>query len=80
MTKETKENLNEAKQTEESKSLLIFLLGRGGEGGLSLKIVDIDLAREYMLAKLKKPAVILFQEFFIIGRAFWIENKYIIFF
>lgn len=51
MTKETKENLNEAKQTEESKSLLIFLLGRGGEGGLSLKIVDIDLPREYMLAK-----------------------------
>lgn len=47
MTKDTKENLNEAKQTEESKSLLIFLWG----GGLSLKIVDIDLPREYMLAK-----------------------------
>lgn len=27
MTKETKENLNEAKQTEESKSLLIFYGG-----------------------------------------------------
>lgn len=52
MTKETKENLNEAKQTEESKSLLIFLWGGGeGGGGLSLKIVDIDLPREYMLAK-----------------------------
>lgn len=48
MTKETKENLNEAKQTEESISLLIFLWGGGG---LSLKIVDIDLQREYMLAK-----------------------------
>lgn len=33
MTKETKENLNEAKQTEESKSLLIFLWGGGGRGG-----------------------------------------------
>lgn len=30
MTKETKENLNEAKQTEESISLLIFLWGGGG--------------------------------------------------
>lgn len=29
MTKETKENLNEAKQTEESISLLIFLWGGG---------------------------------------------------
>lgn len=29
MTKDTKENLNEAKQTEESKSLLIFLWGGG---------------------------------------------------
>lgn len=47
MTKEIKESLNEAKQTEESISLLIFLWG----GGLSLKIVDIDLQREYMLAK-----------------------------
>lgn len=44
---ETKENLNEAKQTEESKSLLIFFM----LGGLSLKIVDIDLPRECMLAK-----------------------------
>lgn len=44
---ETKENLNEAKQTEESKSLLIFLWG----GETKLKIVDIDLPREYMLAK-----------------------------
>lgn len=48
MTKETKENLNEAKQTEESKSFLIFLWGGGG---LSLKIVNIDLPRECMLAK-----------------------------